>query len=513
MIIEKKSISIENLNKFNLILVYKMNKENQPHMNTERGKNVRHGIIKYPDVIGSYTFKKTIGEGAYSLVKLAYNDLYHQYYACKIVPIKMLQKRKLYERFELEIRILQQMRHPGVAAITDVLKDENNFYVFMEYYPNGNLFNYIIKKSKLSEDEAKCIIYQIFDALNYINSHGVAHRDIKPENIIFDNNGHIRISDFGLSQYVGENNLVKTLCGSPCYVSPEIISGKVYNGFISDIWSCGVTLYIMVTGLIPWTKNKNTKDLFLQIRIGDYHIPPYVSEQCANMIYMLLRVDPKKRITLDEAMHHTWFNIKSEDDKKTLLNYSIPIELLHNTNSEDFLRESIKEPNQVPYLSIKKIDNYFGPDADCDFYYQFDNINIHEIKNSSKKEKCEVSSPYLNLDNAIKILGDQKNNNLKLRKRFQIQKDEINNFDLADISNVNTPSFLSEQFIVSKKIPSKINNNSAFQRTKSDIVIKSITKESNKDNHVMKNKKIFENRYRNSAKLPKPFEQLGNQQF
>lgn len=411
-----------------------MEDNNEPRMNTEKGEKKRHGTITYPDKIGPYTIKKTIGEGAYSLVKLAYNDSQQQYYACKIVPIKMIEKRKLYKRFELEIRISQNMRHPGVAAITDVLKDENNFYVFMEYYPNGNLLDYIIKKTRLSDDEAKAIIYQIFDALIYINKQGVAHRDIKPENIIFDNNGHIRISDFGLSQYVGEDNLVKTHCGSPCYVSPEIISGSIYDGFISDVWSCGVTLYAMVTGLLPWTK-KETKDIFLQIRIGDYKIPPYVSEQCANLIYMLLRVDPKKRITLEEAMKHTWFNIKSEDDEKKLLNYSIPIEFLNCSE------ENNKTENPVPYLSSKKVDNYFKPKGDYDFDYQFDDIkNVHAIKNPSNENKCDVSSPYFKLEKAIDLLKNQKDNNLKLRKRVP----DKNNNNLG-ISQQKTPQYASAQ--------------------------------------------------------------------
>lgn len=480
-----------------------MNKDIKPHLNKEIGFKRRHGTITYPDKIGQYTIKNTIGEGSYSLVKLVYHELNDKYYACKIVPIKMLKKNKLYERFELEIRISQIMRHPGVSAITDVLKDEYNFYIFMEYYPNGNLNDYIVQKTRLPEEEAKALIYQLFDALEYINSQGVAHRDIKPDNIIFDNNGHIRLSDFGLSQYVGENNLVKTACGSPCYVSPEIIRGIEYDGFLSDAWSCGVILYMMVTGCSPWTE-KIVKNMFLQIRIGDYQIPDFVSKQCESLILMLLRVDPKKRITIQEAKRHTWFNIKCEDDEKKLLNYSIPIqflkypaELIVNNNFEKLNNK----PHELPYVSTKKVDAYFRPDDDDDLDYHVNNIsNIHAINKTMKKTKCDVSSPQFKLTETIKILSNSKNNPIKFRRRFSDQYNS-QTFDLG--TSLRKRSNSTGNLNIIKKLKLKDGKVAVFHKENSEVIIK---KNLNTNESKRSVKKANVDKFnRKSARIPKPF--------
>lgn len=483
-----------------------MKRNNQPHMNHETGKKKRHGVITYPDVIGPYTIIKTIGEGAFSIVKLVYHELYAQYYACKIVPNLMLEKRKLYERFELEIRISQLFRHPGVAAITDVLKDDNNFYVFLEYYPNGNLLNYIIKERRLKEDEAKGLMYQIFDALEYIHKQGVCHRDLKPENIIIDNKGHIRISDFGLSQFVGKGNLVKTACGSPCYVSPEVVSGMKYDGFKSDMWSCGVILYAMITGFLPWTK-KQIRDIFQQIRNGEYKIPRFVSAQCASLIQMLLTVDPNKRITLEEAKHHTWFNIKSEEDEKNLLSFTIPARYLKNMPK---VINGKSTNNQIPYLSTRKVDIYFRPDVDYDFDRQFNDItNLHAICNNVGKDNCDVSSPYLKFENALKILEDTEKAPIRFRRRFNSHKKDNNqNLDLKSASYMRIHSLSTGKLVISKKTFSHKVKDSKMLKEKSETYLennndKSSFKINEYKSNTKKAVKILEKRPRKSAGIPK----------
>ncbi|KAK8887295.1 hypothetical protein M9Y10_038333 [Tritrichomonas musculus] len=455
----------------------------EPHMNHETGKKKKHGIITYPDTIGPYTIRKTIGEGAFSIVKLVFHELYYKFYACKIVPIAMLKERDLYQRFELEIRISQLMRHPGVAAITDVLKDENNFYIIMEYYPNGSLLDYIVGKTRLDEQESKGLIYQIFDALEYIHLQNVSHRDLKPENIMIDINGHIRISDFGLSRFVGPDHLAKTPCGSPCYVSPECVSGKKYDGLISDVWSCGVILYAMVTGMLPWTKRK-MNELFHQIRHGEYKIPSYVSAQCANLIQMLLTVDPQKRITLEEAKHHTWFNFGtiSENEKKMIINYEIPEKFLKSASERIDSDSAIQG---VPYLSTRKVDIYFRPDIDYDFDRQFNDIkNLHAIVNSSNQSKCDVSSPNLEYDDAVKML--KVNDTVKTRRRVAFNKDQSNR-NLGLKNTFKSIVFYSTGTLIepSKPFPSEVTD-SILVKEKSHNVFTKINKinDTNEENEI-----------------------------
>ena len=219
----------------------------------------------------------------------------------------------------------------------------------MEFCPKGELFQYIVERKKLSEDEAKNLILQVMDAVKYLHSIGVLHRDLKPENILMDQSFHIKISDFGLSKFVGKSSIVNTPCGSPCYASPECISGKPYNGKTNDVWSVGVILYAMVTGQLPWTK-RNQAQLFEQIKKGEYTIPHHVSKTCGDLIKKLLTVDCKKRITLDKAMAHPWF----ADRKPTPA-----------------------PPTVQKMVSLKKVDEFFHRDAsfDCEDVIAASNAN------------------------------------------------------------------------------------------------------------------------------------------
>lgn len=287
-----------------------------------------------PSYIGPYKFRKTIGEGAFSVVKLAINEQTKQFFACKIVPRSSLNSKELEDRFEIEIRINQQIHHRGVVQIIDLLSDEMNYYIFMEFCPSGELFKYIVDRGKLPENEAQIILHQILSTLAFVHSLGIAHRDLKPENLLFDPYGRIKISDFGLSRFVGAGGLVETPCGSPCYASPECLSGEPYDGRKSDLWSLGVILYAMVTGQLPWTK-RNQEQLFIQIRSGDYVIPSYLTPECQEMISCLMSVDPLKRVSAQDALKLPW------------------LEQVHPDLNTD-------QGQQLTMVSLKKVDEFFN---------------------------------------------------------------------------------------------------------------------------------------------------------
>ena len=291
--------------------------------------------VRCPTEIGPYLFKGPIGDGAFSEVRLVEHKESGQFYACKIVPKSRLNSASLETRFEIEIRINQQLHHPGVVQMIDLYCDELNYYVIMEFCPNGDLFQYVVDRDRLSEDEAKPIIKQILETMNYIHSMGVSHRDMKPENILIDQLGRIKISDFGLSRFFGKNKLVNTPCGSPCYASPECISGRPYNGITTDIWSCGVILYAMLTGQLPWTKRNQTQ-LFQQIKRGEYSVPSYISPEGQNMIKSLMTVNIENRYTADMALKDPWLK-------------GVPMQF----NSSE----------QKGYVSMKQVDAYFGKEV------------------------------------------------------------------------------------------------------------------------------------------------------
>lgn len=266
---------------------------------------------KIPTTIGPYTFKQTLGQGAFSVVKLAIHNPTKQQFACKIIKKTLLSKDKAEERFELETRILQQMRHPNIAQLFDIMADNTFFYVVMELCPNGELFKFIIQNKFLPENEAKMYMKPIVESLKYIHDLKVVHRDLKPENILLDQQNRPKISDFGFSRYVLHNQLLSTTCGSPCYASPNCIAGKPYDGFKNDIWGLGVIFFATVTGQLPWTK-KIESELFDQISRAEYTIPSYISDELRELIASMMNIDEAKRPTCDEILAHPWFSNADE---------------------------------------------------------------------------------------------------------------------------------------------------------------------------------------------------------
>ena len=175
----------------------------------------------------------------------------------------------------------------------------------MELCSNGELYQQIIENERLSDLEARFYMRQILEALNYIHNLGICHRDIKPENILIDANKHAKISDFGLSRFVTNAGLAKTPCGSPCYASPECIRGGSYDGRKSDMWSCGVLTFAMLTGQLPWTKRNQTQ-LFEQIARADFIIPTYVTDSARKFIRGLMNPNPEFRLDVEQALQHQW---------------------------------------------------------------------------------------------------------------------------------------------------------------------------------------------------------------
>lgn len=255
--------------------------------------------------IGPYQLKHEVGHGAFSVVYLAVHTETQQEYACKVIKSETLADAKAMSHFENEIRVLHQMRHPNIVQFLDVRKDEAYFYVFLEYCPNGELFNYIIEKRFLGEPEAKVLMKQFLKGLTYIHRVGAVHRDLKPENLLLDSTGMVKVSDFGFARYVPADNLMSTSCGSTGYASPECLAGKKYDGQKSDMWSVGVILYAMVTGQLPWT-GKNHAAVCKQIEKAEYKIPTYLSDPLKDLIKSLINLNPDQRLTCEEVLESEW---------------------------------------------------------------------------------------------------------------------------------------------------------------------------------------------------------------
>jgi len=194
----------------------------------------------------------------------------------------------------------------------------------MEYAPHGDFFDFISKNGQSFDDKLiRTFFRQLIDGIEYLHKASVAHLDLKPENLLLDYNKNIKIVDFGLSNTYNENELLKTACGSPCYAAPEMIGGKKYNGLQVDIWSCGVILFAIVCGYLPF-EDPNTAVLYKKILSGDYTIPSFVSEEAKDLISKLLKTDVAERYSAEEALDHPWLRGETASDKP------IPVSVLNS---------------------------------------------------------------------------------------------------------------------------------------------------------------------------------------
>ena len=173
-------------------------------------------------------------------------------------------------------------------------------------YAGSELFNYIVDHGKMQEDKARQFLQQIVCAVEYCHRHKIVHRDLKPENLLLDDNLHVKIADFGLSNIMTDGNFLKTSCGSPNYAAPEVISGKLYAGPEVDVWSCGVILYVLLVGRLPFD-DEYIPALFKKIANGSYHIPSSLSSGAVRLIKKMLQTSPVHRITVQEIRQDPWF--------------------------------------------------------------------------------------------------------------------------------------------------------------------------------------------------------------
>ena len=259
------------------------------------------------NVIKNYKYIKTIGEGTFGKVKLANHIITGEKVAIKILEKNLIKGKSEYKRIEREIKCLKSFNHPNIIQIYEVIENTSSFYIVMEYAPGGELFNYIIEQEKLTEKESSFYLYQIVQGIKEIHKKKICHRDIKPENLLFTKDKILKIIDFGLSKEY--EDYLSTPCGSPCYASPEMIRGQNYNGLSVDLWACGIILFAMLCGYLPFDDSNNDV-LFkkiLECKI-DYPDPVeddiILSDNALDLINKILTLNPKNRIGIEEILEH-----------------------------------------------------------------------------------------------------------------------------------------------------------------------------------------------------------------
>ncbi|XP_029001164.1 serine/threonine-protein kinase BRSK2-like isoform X9 [Betta splendens] len=270
---------------------------------TSSGKEANSG--HYANYVGPYRLEKTLGKGQTGLVKLGIHCV-----TCQKVAIKIVNREKLSEsvlmKVEREIAILKLIEHPHVLKLHDVYENKKYLYLVLEHVSGGELFDYLVKKGRLTPKEARKFFRQIISALDFCHSHSICHRDLKPENLLLDEKNNIRIADFGMASLQVGDSLLETSCGSPHYACPEVIRGEKYDGRKADAWSCGVILFALLVGALPFDDD-NLRNLLEKVKLGVFHMPHFIPPDCQNLLRGMIEVDPNKRLTLEQIQKHTWY--------------------------------------------------------------------------------------------------------------------------------------------------------------------------------------------------------------
>mmetsp|Transcript_1853 Transcript_1853/g.6574 ORF Transcript_1853/g.6574 Transcript_1853/m.6574 type:complete len:797 (-) Transcript_1853:3052-5442(-) len=230
--------------------------------------------------------------------------------ACKIISIDSMHAKEMQSYVMREIAIMRRLNHPNVVKFVDVVKSENNIYLFVELISAGDLMTRIKSRGKLSEATSRRFFVQLIQGLEYCHkTENIAHRDLKPQNILVDETPEgdvLKISDFGLAALVNDNKKkLMSQVGTVAFMSPEVRLGMSYNGFAADVYSCGMILYTMLCGQVLRLTDQEVKDAFTEKELK-IDFPAHFSSEVKHLLSIMLDPDPKNRIELSEIRYHPW---------------------------------------------------------------------------------------------------------------------------------------------------------------------------------------------------------------
>ncbi|KAI4321454.1 hypothetical protein MLD38_034832 [Melastoma candidum] len=271
--------------------------------------------------VGKYEVGRTVGEGTFAKVKFAQNTETGESVAMKVLDRSAIIRHKMVDQIKREISIMKLVRHPYVVRLHEVLASRTKIYIILEFITGGELFDKIVRHGRLNEAESRKYFQQLIDGVDYCHSKGVYHRDLKPENLLLDSQGNLKISDFGLSALPEPGVcLLRTTCGTPNYVAPEVLSHKGYNGAAADIWSCGVILYVLMAGYLPFDELDLTT-LYSKIQNAEFSCPSWFPIGAKSVIHRILDPNPETRITIEHMREDEWF--KKNYNPVRLLEYEV----------------------------------------------------------------------------------------------------------------------------------------------------------------------------------------------
>ncbi|KAF3452135.1 hypothetical protein FNV43_RR08232 [Rhamnella rubrinervis] len=270
-----------------------------------------------------YELGRLLGKGTFAKVYYARNLESGLSVAMKIIDKEKVLEVGLIEQIKREISVMRLVRHPNVVQLYEVMASKTKIYFAMEYVKGGELFDKVAK-GKLKEDVARKYFQQLIGAVDFCHSRGVYHRDLKPENLLLDDQGNLKVSDFGLSALWDsrrKDGLLHTTCGTPEYVAPEVINNKGYDGAKADIWSCGVVLFVLMAGYLPF-HDSNLMEMYRKISRGDFKCPQWFPAEVRKLLSRILDPSPSTRIDVAKLTDNVWF-------KKGFKRFEAPLPYCH----------------------------------------------------------------------------------------------------------------------------------------------------------------------------------------
>lgn len=368
-----------------------------------------------------YELGKLLGQGTFAKVYYAKNIYTSQTVAIKVIDKEKVLKVGLIDQTKREVSVMRLVRHPNVIQLYEVMATKTKIYYVMEYAKGGELFKKVAR-GRVKEDRARSYFQQLISAIDFCHSRGVYHRDLKPENLILDENGVLKVLDFGLSALNAckhHDGLLHTTCGTPAYVAPEVICKEGYDGAKADIWSCGVILFVLLAGYLPF-HDKNLMAMYKKIIKADYKFPGWFSSDVRRLLRKILDPNPKTRISIVDIMENPWFKrglnlkifkTKTETEELVPLDVDAAFSLNENAVPPPLAKKEFTEPTNLNAFHIISLSSGF------DLSGMFvENDQKEEVKFTSMHSAADIMTKIEDTAKYLSLNVTKKGGLMKLEK-------------------------------------------------------------------------------------------------
>ncbi|CAN8257479.1 unnamed protein product [Cochlearia groenlandica] len=348
-----------------------------------------------------YEVGRLLGQGSFAKVYHARNLITGDSVAVKVIDKERILKVGMSEQIKREISVMSLLRHPNIVELHEVMATKSKIYFAMEHIKGGELFNKV-SSGKLRERVARKYFQQLVHAIHYCHSRGVCHRDLKPENLLLDEEGNLKVSDFGLSALsdsIRQDGLLHTTCGTPAYVAPEVISRKGYDGFKADVWSCGVILFVLLAGYLPF-RDSNLMELYKKIGKAECKFPNWFGPGAKRLLKRILDPNPNTRISTEKIMQSSWFRKGLEEEEEEEEETD---EAMIQKDSEVNAEKEKKKCMNLNAFEIISLSTGF----DLSGLFEKEDEK-EEMRFTTNKEACEITEKLMEIGRELKMRVKKK---------------------------------------------------------------------------------------------------------